>query len=290
MGVAPRRDATVKELHRVQQGGEGKHPKEGSALAWIAHVDNLRRFVDNNGTEETLMAFEDDVDWDVDIRKHLAPSGPIAAAIRNITGSKHQDDIQSYPFGLEWDVLWLGHCGFEVLDGHSKIAFEDQSILLPEQMKGMLGRNVYANLRPHTRELYTRIAGLCTFAYGVTQEGARKLISIGEKGGQGFDFSTHVACKAGFLRCVGVMPELFHQMKAVGGNMKSSISESNAAAGLDWGNSGLAEGGTEDPSEEVRYFTFNVPYSARCNADRDDSPEERVQCLPNKRDWENYQV
>lgn len=69
----------------------------------MAHLD-LLKFVIASGPE-TALIIEDDVDWDVEIKSQMRL---VSDNIRDYMGTSPEDPT---PFGTEWDVLWLGHCG-----------------------------------------------------------------------------------------------------------------------------------------------------------------------------------
>lgn len=69
----------------------------------MAHLD-LLKFVITSG-QETALIIEDDVDWDVEIKSEMRL---VSDNVRAFMGTAAEDPT---PFGTEWDVLWLGHCG-----------------------------------------------------------------------------------------------------------------------------------------------------------------------------------
>lgn len=90
--------------------GEVQVPQRGSAKAWMAHLD-LLRYVIGAGLESALV-IEDDVDWDVDIRAQMRLVSDAVRAYTGVAeGEGEGDQTTTAPYGEEWDVLWLGHCG-----------------------------------------------------------------------------------------------------------------------------------------------------------------------------------
>lgn len=57
---------------------------------------------------------EDDADWDVKIHEQAAL---VAEAVRNLTVPK--TETREWPWGEDWDVIWLGHCG-------ERLPYEDE--------------------------------------------------------------------------------------------------------------------------------------------------------------------
>lgn len=101
-------------------------PAKGSAKAWMAHLD-LLRFVIASGPE-TALIIEDDVDWDVEIKSQMR------LVSDNVREYMHAAPDDPTPFGTEWDVLWLGHCGALAmnLDGS---AMEVDPLLYPDETR-----------------------------------------------------------------------------------------------------------------------------------------------------------
>lgn len=170
----------------------------------------------------------------------LAPASAVTEAIRNITNATAKPALE--PYGLNWDVLWLGHCGFGLKDDSTRLSVQDNTVLDPSSMRAVLGQSHYRNNAPHTRWIAAPAAPMCTFAYAVTLRGAEKLLERRHHGGQGMDFSTSVACN-GALSCVATLPEVFHHHKKVGGGFAPQIVRENTE---------------EEKKEEPRSFTQNI--------------------------------
>jgi hypothetical protein len=64
----------------------------------------LLNSVVENGYSSVLI-MEDDMDWDVRIKSQLLQ---VAKGARYLQPSSKMDVS---PYGDDWDVLWLGHCG-----------------------------------------------------------------------------------------------------------------------------------------------------------------------------------
>lgn len=99
-------------------------PQKGSAKAWMAHLDLLKYVI--GADLESAFIVEDDVDWDVDIKAQMRL---VSDGVRDYTAMEESDTT---PYGDEWDVLWLGHCGAlaMTLDGSpmaEPLMYEDHS-------------------------------------------------------------------------------------------------------------------------------------------------------------------
>lgn len=100
------------------------------------------------------------------------------------------------PYGDDWDVLWLGHCGVRRPESGLAQPWEAKGRKIPrgyvhhekddtvpairhlehfgdiDPKVGKLGHQ----FKNHTRIVHHALDGTCTFAYAVSQEGARKLL------------------------------------------------------------------------------------------------------------------
>ncbi|KAK8243573.1 hypothetical protein IWZ00DRAFT_179311 [Phyllosticta capitalensis] len=236
---------------------EKEEPKGNAALAWLGHLYTLQQAT----RYRTALVFEDDVDWDVSIR---AQSIAVAEAIWGLTHAQRDDDAEGEapdaPYGLDWDVLWLGHCGSSLPREDDEAAqitsFTDTT--LPAVVKTtnpqLLDNPTYQ------RYVYRTGSPICSFAYGVTQEAANLIVERAATGeAVAFDVWLHFACERGELRCFAVNPELFHQHEMAGPH-------DSIINGVDSGT-----------VVEARR-TMNIRYSARCNADLGGSVDEPVTC------------
>lgn len=62
------------------------------------------------------------MDWDVSIREQMKL---VSDAVRNLTKTP---ETQSAPYGRDWDVLWIGHCGEYWEESFETILFEDPAV------------------------------------------------------------------------------------------------------------------------------------------------------------------
>ncbi|KAF2749540.1 glycosyltransferase family 25 protein [Sporormia fimetaria CBS 119925] len=258
----------------------------GNRGSWRAHMNALREIVERNLT--TALILEDDADWDIRLRSQLSTLSP---AIRHISaiaspslnnptqqplGPSHLDNNDQQvlahrstiplhslpsltipstnPYGLTWDILWLGHCGATLpppspLHPNRIAMTPDPTVPAPHHLKP--GRNApldpLASLYPpHTRLIHRAGSStLCTIAYSVTQSGARKLLyEFGVRGlEKGYDFGLSDYCggatkgqkdgKSTVPVCVVVQPTVFGHL--FGERMKSDISAVGAAGKMEKG-------------------------------------------------------
>ncbi|KAI9696152.1 MAG: hypothetical protein M1820_008293 [Bogoriella megaspora] len=198
---------------------EGSTMNRGSAMAWLGHLNALRWFVDSG--LETALIMEDDVDWDIHLRTVQVPK--VAAAVRQLTNSNagywgHPDN---------WDILWLGHCGdinsAEKFNNPNvtKLSFVDDTLPSREKMhpdmRTFLDR---LGIERDIRMVHKTVFPLCSFAYAVTQESARKMLDPRiagkekEGGCMAYDVRLCEVCRDLGFACWSSNPELFHHMEA----------------------------------------------------------------------------
>lgn len=209
--------------------------------SWRGHMNAIRRIVDED--LESALIMEDDMDWDVRLRSQLED---VARGSRMLLDSNEPNPHS--PYGDGWDVLWIGHCGEpfpETLDenkdkpdDHPGVQYmkkkyvieNDLTVPPPDKTTGFQDFQAH----PHTRWVHISAAPICTFAYAVSQQGARKLLfdlsvdhllgaydnalaglcrrsvaAAGEGEGAGGDRGLDT-------RCVSVTPPVFFHHKARG--------------------------------------------------------------------------
>jgi hypothetical protein len=148
--------------------------------------------------------------------------------------------------------------------------------MLPPHMLRALWGPAYAHLAEGQRDVFTGVHATCTYAYAITLEGARKGIELLQKGGSAFDNELGSKCKEGQLNCLGVAPELFHQMNKVG--------EAGLIHAVDDSLKGTEQ--EHQKNDQTRFWTMNIKYSARCNANHRE--DDLVQCLPTDDEFNSY--
>lgn len=239
--------------------------------SWRGHMNAIRRIVEED--LESALIMEDDMDWDVRLRPQLED---VAKGSRMLLDSEADPNS---PYGDGWDVLWLGHCGEpfpETLDENkikpddhpgiqymkTRYAIEnDVTVPPPDRTTGMIDFQAY----PHTRFVHISAAPICTFAYALSQSGARKVLfdlSVDRLQGA-FDNALAGLCRRAVAsvgetkpgndrgldtKCFSVTPPVFFHHKARG--FVSGDSDIQ-----DIGNSDVREKGTSE----------NIMWSARNN-------------------------
>ncbi|KAK7746022.1 hypothetical protein SLS53_002744 [Cytospora paraplurivora] len=170
--------------------------------SWRGHMNAIRRVVEENLDSALIM--EDDMDWDVRLKPQLElVAAGARAVISNLpelyfpTGRPSSSSQSSpsgepiSPYGDDWDVLWLGHCGepfAEELpenkdlpnDDPGKVAMARKYTILNDATVPPLDHVTgIVDFRAHperTRWVHVTAAPICTFAYAVSQRGAKKIL------------------------------------------------------------------------------------------------------------------
>lgn len=229
---------------------EIRHPTHGASAAWLAHLDLLKHVWQSD--LDTALIIEDDVDWDVTIREQTVR---IAEAVRNLTHT--QNNNETAPYGRAWDVIWIGHCGEFWDDGVEAITYEDTNVCPHDKYMGW-AKGAVSRLPDHQRNVYWSWNPVCSFAYGVSSEGARKILTLlGGAQDEAFDVSMMHLCQEKVLSCISVVPEVVHQyFPPESFGVKSLV---------DIGN-GEVQGDVDDLFESTMGSTENILESARCHA------------------------
>ncbi|GAB7336727.1 hypothetical protein MBLNU13_g10828t1 [Cladosporium sp. NU13] len=216
----------------------------GAALAWLAHIDVLKLIIQNRS--KSALVLEDDVDWTTEIREQ---TGRVAEGILGLTGKQPGVDA---PYGLDWDIIWMGHCGDPPDFGHKPYVTWDDKTVLPLDRYENIDRFVTTQLREGQRAVHFSSRPICTWAYAVSADGARKVLAEASEGHAGaFDLLMMDGCKTERWRCITVNTELFNNYHPVGGE----LSEIRAGEG---------EPGLEPAASKGMGHTKNVLTSARC--------------------------
>lgn len=237
--------------------------KSANIGSWRAHLNAIQAVVKNNLSSALIL--EDDADWDIRIKKQLQDFALTSRALlqrrsslphvfadftlRDPTSTSDMpDDIlfddlpatisPAYsPYGDDWDVLWLGHCGTEFPNTNlpSKVDLSKRlprgrvvhmsDITVPEDeylhdMSEDYGpRKIYP---PHTRVTHHVMGSICSLGYAVSQKGARRLLyELGVRKFDGaFDVMLRDVCEGSNDRpraiCLTVQPQLFNHHRPAG--------------------------------------------------------------------------
>ena len=182
---------------------------------------------------------EDDVDWDVRLKPLLRDLAVSAHAIAQTPRTEDGAQLDyaklpavrpptTSPYGNDWDLLWLGHCGANLAPGTDLVVHRNDASV--PQHRHLHGFDNMAPLDPfpeHTRVVARRLQDpVCSTAYAVSRRGARALLRA--MGLQALDAPFDVMLRswcdgAGIYAdstlphvCMGVVPPLFKHWRRRG--------------------------------------------------------------------------
>ncbi|KAK7961655.1 glycosyltransferase family 25 protein [Apiospora aurea] len=194
--------------------------RDGGIGSWRSQMNAIRTMVEENISSALIL--EDDADWDVRLKQQLMdiadgarlltgmakqeplfqannlPAGRAAAAVTgdDATSSVSQHSaIPHSPYGDDWDLLWLGHCGetfperipgHEVVDlGSARYTYyalrDDATMPPPANTSSWIGGDLQRE--PRTRWVHFSGGPTCSAGYALSQSGARKVLHALSVGG-----------------------------------------------------------------------------------------------------------
>jgi hypothetical protein len=215
----------------------------------------------------TALIIEDDVDWDVRLRTVLDDFATASRSLHNLTSpgpTNFRDlpptQIVNSPYGEQWDVLWLGHCGmFLARSGALIIKDNDETVPKLQYLKSFedWSPSPLTPYPPHSRMFMQQATDpSCSFAYAVSQKAARAVLhDIGIRRLTGpFDNMLRGWCvgldSSEAHACYGVLPQLFDHYRREG--KTDGDSDINAHGG-----------GVREKAQ-----TLNIRWSTRLNMER----------------------
>ena len=207
--------------------------------SWRAHINALANVVKNNYTSALIV--EDDVDWDVRLKSLLKEFAVSNNVLEKHTGTFEFPDLpatlppQHSPYGNDWDLLWLGHCGMNIPGDNIVIRQNDPTV--PEKqylhswdMEEPTPLGIFPH---HTRVVMAQVGEpVCSLGYAISQKGARSILyNLGLRALDApFDVSLRYWCQGNKgneqHNCPGVIPQLFDHYRRKG--PKSRDSDINA--------------------------------------------------------------
>lgn len=250
---------------------------------------NMPRIVRLNISSALIL--EDDSDWDVRIRPIMqdlalstqALTQPLAGSShsyadstyphndKNANASVYDFDINSLPrtvqpkispYGDEWEMMWLGHCGmkFPVAEEGipmGRVVHKDDVTVPPSGLWSLAPKphDLIEDYPKRTRAVHHVAHGVCSLGYAVTQKGARGLLrEIGLREVRDpLDILLRFYCMGLSGRrkhnCIAAQPPIFNHHRP---------------AGLKSANSNIGDHGNEYQAEP---HTDMVQWSVRLNAD-----------------------
>ncbi|KAI2926313.1 hypothetical protein CBS63078_2239 [Aspergillus niger] len=202
----------------------------------------MRRIVSDRLT--TALIIEDDSDWDVTLKIQLhefALASQSLQKARKVKAPKifrHRtpNTAPNSPYGDEWGILWLGHCGMTCRQDAPYYKRSNDSTALPVDSLPPYwsGPAVHDNVdkAPNTRIICQTRYVICTGAYAVSYNAAQKIIAalsvlpsdeIFPPGTSSiFDVSLGRLCENGYLTCYSSFPSLIGNWRPAGSPSRNS--------------------------------------------------------------------
>ncbi|KAK8017041.1 hypothetical protein PG993_015230 [Apiospora rasikravindrae] len=182
--------------------------RDGGIGSWRSQMNAIRTMVEENIS--TALILEDDADWDVRLKQQLMD---IADGARLLTGMAKQEPLfqtnnlpapaadatssvssqqlphsrPHSPYGDDWDILWLGHCGEtfpERIPGHEVVDLASARYTyyaMRDDETIWIGGDL--NREPGTRWVHFSGGPTCSAGYALSQAGARKVLHALSVGG-----------------------------------------------------------------------------------------------------------
>ncbi|KAL3454972.1 hypothetical protein BJX64DRAFT_282396 [Aspergillus heterothallicus] len=241
-----------------------------------SHLNALQKIVHDGLGSAIIM--EDDADWDVSLKTQLQS---FAIAVRALQSSSSSTDTNppskpQSPYGSNWDILWLGHCGITCNTSQpSFLTPNDPTIPPPHHFLPYWRDPPPPPPQPSDSSSSSRLTcaitdGVCSLLYAVSQRGARKLlaalsVSPAETAaknidtGAQFDVSLGRLCGAGDVVCYAPFPALTGGYTAPG-----AVGRMSDINGDDEGGMGPGFEGVEVQGER----SHGVVYSVMMNVGR----------------------
>ncbi|KAK7987106.1 glycosyltransferase family 25 protein [Apiospora saccharicola] len=194
--------------------------RDGGIGSWRSQMNAIRTMVEENISSALIL--EDDADWDVRLKQQLmdiAEGGRLllnmakqepAFQANNLPAGRHETapavsdgttvtpqsaPVPHSPYGDDWDILWLGHCGEtfpERIPGHEVVdlnsarytyyAMRDDETMPPlANTSSWIGGDL--RREPGTRWVHFSGGPTCSAGYALSQAGARKVLHALSVGG-----------------------------------------------------------------------------------------------------------
>ena len=242
--------ATVPNKSLSSLNGLPSNPasRDRSVGSWRAHLNFAQTIVRDRLS--TALLFEDDADWDISFKSQLE----LFAAGSRVLSTTPPTDKPHSPYGDDWDLLWLGHCGIRRQPNDSQVfVIDNDPAVPPPNHRGNFGgkpdMTSYAN---STRIVFRCGGGLCVYAYALSFRGAQKMLlrQNTREGYAPFDLSLDNMCRNDpDFYCLSVFPQIIDSHKAAGPHNRDS------------------DLGDMSQVKEVRKkgYTFNIVRSVRLN-------------------------
>ncbi|KAJ5567292.1 hypothetical protein N7535_006598 [Penicillium sp. DV-2018c] len=238
----------------MPDGLDSSSVKPTGIACWRAHMNALVNVISNSYS--TALIFEDDADWDVNIKSQLRE---FARGLHALQGT----DVVSKeaPYGTDWDLLWIGGCASGPNANETSFYAIPMDPTVPKvEHRGTWGgptdqwKEQYPELaEDSTRFIYRAEMGCCLFGYAVTNRGARKIVSALsiDRLGKEVDLALNDLCAGANgrrkIECWAPFPNLIGTYRKAGSSSRDSDIE------------------TYDTTDYHDELAWNMVYSTRRN-------------------------
>ena len=185
---------------------------------------------------------------------------PVAEGAKTIvdwpfTPLGHPRDLstQEMPYGDNWDIIWIGHCGSKPGGSGRVYAINDTTVPPQDHEYSFVGSPWPLQHPKGTRIVFQFQITICTTAYAISNQGAHKMRKFLEDSNLTIDVRMQSLCNdQPSLVCLGVWPQVISAAPSVS-NIKHQAGEK-------------APGSIDEPSKELTVGPA-LQYSARRNAE-----------------------
>ena len=157
----------------------------------------------------SALILESDADWDLRIIDIMYPLGEAVTRISDWPNRIHDPAQPHSPYGDDWDLIWMGHCG-STPSGRRFYEINDTTVPPSDHYysyAGVPGDDVH---KPGTRILYSLQDGICAYGYAVSNKGAKKMVEYIRDTDYNLDIAMSDFCTVqAEMNCVGVYPQVF---------------------------------------------------------------------------------
>lgn len=193
----------------------------GTAGCWRSHMNFIRKMVADN--IHSALVVEDDADWSVYLKDQLEH---VAAGTQYITNSTSTTS----PYGNDWDMLWLGHCGssFSKKERTRRYVIEnDPTVVAPNHYNLHYHPNMKAaGYSDSSRVVYRPGIVTCTQGYALSLRGARKMLQhyTTVQNFLPIDWEHNAVCTRKILdfQCLAVHPPMWGHHRSAGFENRNS--------------------------------------------------------------------
>ena len=159
----------------------------------------------------TALILESDADWDMRIHETLPGVAKGVQRMADYPFDNHPRDFSPdlKPYGDNWDILWIGHCGTRGLGNGRVYQFNDSSV-------PPYGSEFFLNIRPThfqrpegTRIVFESDFTVCAYGYAMTLRGATKMAKYLRESKTTIDLQMTYLCSVhAELTCLTVWPQV----------------------------------------------------------------------------------